>query len=245
MSFARPILLAFLALLPFFAYLGWPVGRYGRGRAWAALVLRCLIGLLVVLSLAGIESVHGGDELAVVFLLDVSDSVPEGERERAVVFVEESLGAMEADDRAAAVLFGADALVERPMMGGGEMGEVTSIPRTKQTDLEGAIRLGMALFPSGAARRLVLLSDGRPTLGEAEQAVRTARSQGIQVDVLPLLSPLSGEGRDGGEAWLSELVMPSRVHHRAGHSRSGGCANGAGRGKGCSTGTGTSEPRRQ
>jgi uncharacterized membrane protein len=212
MAFTRPLLLLLLVLLPYFAYLGWPVGRYGRGRAWAALVLRCLIGLLVVLSLAGTQSVHGGDELAVVFLVDVSDSVPEVERERAVAFVEGSLAAMRAGDRAAVVLFGADALVERPMMGGGELGEVTSIPHTQQTDLEGAIRLGMALFPSGAARRLVLLSDGRPTLGEAEQAVRSARSQGIQVDVVPLLSPLSTDGQDGAEAWVSDLAMPNRVH---------------------------------
>jgi uncharacterized membrane protein len=212
MAFTRPLLLLLLVLLPYFAYLGWPAGRYGRGRAWTALVLRCLIGLLLVLSLAGIQSIHGGDELAAVFLVDVSDSIPEAERERAVAFVEESLAAMGTSDRAAVVLFGADALVERPMMGGGELGEVTSIPHTQQTDLEGAIRLGMALFPSGAARRLVLLSDGRPTLGEAEQAVRAARSQGIPVDVVPLLSPLSTDGQDGAEAWVSDLAMPNRVH---------------------------------
>jgi len=197
----------------YFAYLGRPTGRYGRGRAWAALVLRCLITLLVVLSLAGARSVHGGDELAVVFLVDVSDSVPDPERGRALAFVEESLAAMEPGDQAALVLFGADALVERPMMSGGELGAVASIPRTHQTDLEGAIRLGMALFPSGAARRLVILSDGRPTLGEAERAVRLARAQSVQVDVVPLGLPLpAGEGLGGGEAWLSELAAPDRLH---------------------------------
>jgi len=190
----------------YFAYLGWPTGRYGRGRAWVALILRCLIALLVVLSLAGTQSVHGGDELAVVFLVDVSDSVPEPERARALVFVEEALATMGPDDRAALVLFGAEPLVERPMMGGGELGEVASIPRAHQTDLNGAIRLGLALFPSGAARRLVVLSDGRPTLGEAEQAVRLAHAQSVQVDVVPLGALI----RD--EAWLTELAAPDRLH---------------------------------
>lgn len=214
MAFTQPLFLLLLILLAYFAYLGRPAGRYGRGRAWAALVLRCLIVLLVALSLAGVQSIHGGDELAVVFLVDASDSVSEVEQEWALAFVEEALAAMGPEDRAALVLFGADALVERPMMSGGpstgsgrgELGEVASIPRAHQTDLEGAIRLGMALFPSGAARRMVILSDGRPTLGEAERVVRLARAQGVQVDVVPLGAPLQAE------AWLSELAVPDRVH---------------------------------
>ena len=107
MVFTRPLFLLFLIIVPYFVYLGRPTGRYGRGRAWAALVLRCLIVLLIVLSLAGTQSVHGGDELAVVFLLDVSDSVSEAEQERALAFVEEALAAMGPDDRAALRHFGA------------------------------------------------------------------------------------------------------------------------------------------
>ncbi len=215
MAFTQPLFLLLLTVLPYFAYLGRPVGHFGRGRAWAALVLRCLIAFLVILSLAGAQFVHGGDELAVVFLVDVSDSVPEPERERALAFVEGGLAAMGPDDRAALVLFGADALVERPMMvGGGELGKTASIPRTNQTDLERAIRLGMALFPSGMAQRIVILSDGRPTLGDAEQAVLLAHAQGIHVDVVPLgqLPPLPGGGRGGVEAWLTDLTAPDRLH---------------------------------
>ncbi|MBU0705249.1 MAG: VWA domain-containing protein, partial [Chloroflexi bacterium] len=208
MTFVRPFLLLLLPSIVYFAYLGRPAGRYGRGRAWAALALRCLIVTLVVLSLAGVQSVHGGDELAVVFLVDVSDSVSEVEQERALAFVEESLAEMGPDDRAALVLFGADALVERPMISGSELGGLASIPRTNQTDLEGAIRLGTALFPAGSARRLVILSDGRPTLGQAEEAVRLARAQGVQVEVMPLGLP----GLEGGEAWLDGLAAPDRLH---------------------------------
>ncbi|MCP4543377.1 MAG: VWA domain-containing protein [Chloroflexi bacterium] len=206
MAFTRPLFLLLLAVLFYFASLGRPKGRYGRGRAWTALVLRCLIVFLIVLSLAGMQSVHGGDELAVVFLLDVSDSVSETEQEQALDFVEQALIAMGPDDQAALVLFGTDALVERPMMGGGELGTVASIPRTHQTDLEGAIRAGVALFPAGSARRMVILSDGRPTLGEAEQAVRLAQAQGVQVDVVSLGAVVQNE------AWLSELVAPDRLH---------------------------------
>ncbi len=212
MAFTQPLFLLLLILLPYFIYLGRPASRYGRGRAWAALILRCLIALLIILSLAGTQSVHGGDELAVVFVVDVSDSVSKAEQERALAFVEESLAAMGPDDRAALVLFGADALVERPMMGGGELGQIASIPRTHQTDLEGAIRLGTALFPAGAARRMVIVSDGRATLGQTEQAARLAHAQGVQVDAVPLLPLLTGKGRGGVEVWLSTLAAPDRLH---------------------------------
>jgi len=206
MTFTQPLLLLLLPLVAGFAYLGRPTGRHGRGRAWAALTLRCLIATLILLGLAGAQSVHGGDELAVLFLVDVSDSIPPAERARALAFVEESLAAMGPDDRAGLVVFGADALVERPMMGGGTLGEVASIPRTSQTDLEEAIRLGLALFPEGAGRRMVILSDGRPTTGDAETAVRLAHAQGVQVDVVSLGSPPETE------VWLTDLDLPTRLH---------------------------------
>ncbi|MCX7682061.1 MAG: VWA domain-containing protein, partial [Anaerolineae bacterium] len=211
MAFTRPAYLLLLFTIPYFVYLGWPAGgRLGSSRAWLALAIRCAIVMLVVLSLAGVQAIYGSGRLAVVFLVDVSDSVPRTERERAMAFVGEALEALAPDDRAALVLFGADAFVERPMRAGGELGPPASIPRTHQTNLEQAIRLGMALFPSGAARRLVILSDGRPTLGDAETIVRLARAQGIRVDVVPLRSPLEVDGET--EAWLTDLSTPTSLH---------------------------------
>lgn len=218
MAFTQPLFLLVLAIVPYFVYMGLPKGRYGRGRAWAALVLRCVAVTLIVLSLAGAQLVRGSDELAIVFLVDVSDSVSEMEQKRAFEFVKEAVASMGPDDRAAVVVFGADALVERPMLGGGELGDIASIPLAHQTDLEGAIRLGMALFPASAARRMVILSDGLPTVGEAEQAVRLAQSQSIQIAVVPLATPLSEEAASGAtagalvEAWVSAVSAPDRLH---------------------------------
>jgi len=209
MAFSRPLLLLALSLLAYFVWLGRPTGRHGRGRAWAALALRCLIVALIILSLAGLRTVHGSDTLAVVFLVDVSDSVPQAEQDRALAFVRQSLAAMGPDDRAALILFGADALVERAMSASTEISEIASIPRTHQTDVEEAIRLGLALFPEGAARRMVLLSDGRPTTGDAAVAVRLARAHGVELAVVPL----GALGDEGGlaEARLSALELPTRL----------------------------------
>jgi len=204
--FTQTCWLLLAILLPYFAWVGRPKASFGRRRTWAALALRCLIVALIVLSLAGLRTVHGSDELAVVFLVDVSDSISNAEQQRALDFVAEALAAMGPNDQAALVLFGADALVERPMSQSRELGQIASIPLTHQTDLAEAIRLGMALFPGGAARRMVLLSDGNPTVGDSETAIRLARAQGIQVDVVSLGQPPLVE------AWISALDLPARLH---------------------------------
>jgi len=206
MRFTRPLLLLLLLLLPTFAWTGWPRGRYGRGRAWAGLAVRCLLVSLVVLSLAGLQSVHGSNTLAVVFAIDGSDSVNPGQRERAFAFVAEAIAQIEPGDQAAVVLFGANALVERPMSSHPALDTITSRPATQQTDLSKAVRLALALFPPGAARHLVILSDGHPTSGDAESAIRLARAQGVQVDVVPLGAPLRAE------VWLGEIDIPTRLH---------------------------------
>lgn len=205
MTVSRPYFLLLLLALPALAWLGWPRRRYGRGRAWAALVVRCLIVVLIALSLAGIRTLHGGDELAVVFAVDLSDSIPEAEQERAWAFVREALATMGPNDRAAVVVFGAEALVERPMSAVPDLGEVMSVPRTDQTDVEKAVRLATALFPPGFARRLVLLTDGQATVGNAEAAIRQAQAQGVQVCILPLGAPPSAE------VLLAELDLPMRA----------------------------------
>jgi len=207
MTLTHPLYLILLPLaLPALVWMGRPRGRYGRGRAWAALGVRCLIVTLILLSLAGVRTVHGGDELAVVFLVDVSDSVPQARQAQAWAFVREALASMGPDDRAGVVVFGADALVERPMSADRNLGEVASVPRTHQTDLAAAVRLGLALFPQGAARRMVILTDGRPTVGEAETAVRLAHAQGVEVDLVDL------SGAVPAEAWLTDLDLPSRLY---------------------------------
>src|SRR5690606_4287163 len=99
-----------------------------------------------------------------------------------------------------------NALVERPMSGLAELAPVTSVPQTLHTDIAEAIRLGMALFPAGSARRIVLVSDGIATLGNAEEAAQLAAVSGVPIDVMPLTPP---EG--AVEAMLTSVDAPTRV----------------------------------
>jgi hypothetical protein len=74
-----------------------------------------------------------------------------------------------------------------------ELEAIRSIPVTNQTDLAEAIRLAMALFPDNAARRMVILSDGKTTTGDAQTAAQYAATSGIDVVALPFNISLNNE----------------------------------------------------
>lgn len=187
MRFTTPLFLLLLLLVPITVWMGAPGKGPARRREVVSLILRVIILLSLILGLAGLEIVRRGNDLAVVFLMDVSDSMPREAISAEVDYVARAMEAMSADDQAAIVLFGADALVERPMSVGRELRAFTSAPITNQTDLEEAIQLGLALFPSGYAKRMVILSDGAQTSGDALEAVKFAVASDVQIIVLPIL----------------------------------------------------------
>ena len=205
MRFTSPLFLCLLLLLPLLAWMGWPTKGPARKRESASLILRLVIALCLILALAGMQIVRGGSDLAVVFLVDVSDSMPREAVASEIGYVREALSGMGPNDQAAVVLFGADALVERPMLASRELGEVTSVPVTTQTDLSKAIQLGMALYPAGPARRMVILSDGVETSGNAQAAADFAAASGVQIFAVPFIS------QPGAEALVSAVDAPTHL----------------------------------
>lgn len=208
--FAQPLALILVLLLPAL----WLIPRSRRSamrrrRETASIALRVVLGLLLVLALAGLQTVWAGDHLAVVFLLDLSDSVSTAEQARAQAFIEEARAGMRSVDRAGLVVFGREALVEQAITTGEQAVRwegIASIPRTDATDLASAVRLGLALFPEATQRRLVLLSDGAATQGDSEAAVQLAHAYGAQLDVVPL------GGESGPEVRLEALDAPAYLY---------------------------------
>ena len=113
MRFTSPLFLLLLLLVPIAVWMGKPAKGPGRTRETVSLILRVIIILCLIFSLAGLELVQRGDNLAVVFLVDISDSMPPAAINAEVEYVRLAIEAMSPDDQSAVVLFGADALVER------------------------------------------------------------------------------------------------------------------------------------
>jgi uncharacterized membrane protein len=189
--FSAPWLLA--VGLPLVAILLWrlrylPPEHGGlRRRAIQACIL--LATLAAALALAGLELGAPIDRLAVVFAVDRSRSVEragEAGATRALERVRDSVATMEVDDRAGLVVFGAEAATEvvpspSPELGGAR----ASVPRDA-TDIGAAIRRALADLPAEHAGRIVLVSDGVETEGDALAAAASAASRGVEIDVLPI-----------------------------------------------------------
>ncbi len=180
--------------------------RLAPWRFWGSLALRTLLVLLLVLSLAGTQLVYGVDTITTVFLVDSSDSIPTSARAQSAQFVRNALDHMRADDQAAVVIFGENALVERAPNSTPALGQFSSTPIVERTDIEEAIQLGLALFPADSQKRLVLLSDGGENTGRALEAARLAAAGNVPIDIVDLTLP-----EDIGEALVANLNVPAHA----------------------------------
>ncbi|MEW5958275.1 MAG: VWA domain-containing protein [Chloroflexota bacterium] len=225
-SFLYPAWLWLLLLAPFFLGLGWPGrGAPDRRRQKWGLAARLLVFLGLALGLAGAQIERPIDVLTTVFVLDVSDSISAEERARAENFLRQALAQKPAEDRAAVILFGGDALVERLPRPEPTMPALASAPVKNATNIENALRLALALLPNEGGRRLVLLSDGQETSGQARRLLDLAAARQVELSVYPLGETGSaparpevlvrrvtapGQARQGQSAPVEAVVTASR-----------------------------------
>ncbi|HEX4589110.1 MAG TPA: VWA domain-containing protein [Gemmataceae bacterium] len=210
-EFAQPWWLLLLLLLPAVVWMSYrSLAGLGPVRRWIAIGLRCLLVLLLTLALAEMRLRKPNDTTTVIFLVDRSQSVPQDidpedktlvdrRWQRVKKFIERSVferGSGHERDQAAVIAFG-----RRPKL----VLPASDVPRvnleddnfsavdTTYTDIAAAIKLALASFPEGTAKRIVLISDGNENLGNAEEQARIAKQNGVQIDVVPLASGYRNE----------------------------------------------------
>lgn len=205
-SFDRPeYLWALLLVIPLVLLVRASKRKIGARRMMMAAGTRIALLLLIVMALAGLTRHHPVDALGVIFVLDRSASVgPEG-RQRAEAFVREAMKHREEKDVAGVVAFGADALLESEPRADLVFEGVESVPSPHQTDVEAGLRLATAALPADRARRIVLLSDGEETRGDAVSQVLLSAGDDLSVSVVSLT------GRSGPEVLLEDLLAPAQV----------------------------------
>src|ERR687886_69238 len=187
LSFIYPgalLLLLLLAPLWVLALLG--PRRLSRGRFWASLLVRSLLLLVLIGSLAGTQLVRRVDHLTTVFLVDSSDSVGPESRAQSEQFIRDALQTMPDGDQAAIVVFGENALVERAPSPEKGLRRLLSVPVAARTNIGDALALGLALLPADTQKRMVLLSDGGENAGDARTATELAATRGVPVEVVSL-----------------------------------------------------------
>ncbi len=202
---APHVALLLLLLLPVIWAIGFPRHAFRRRRDISSLFLRSLIILLLVLALAGLQNVQAVDRLAVVFLVDASDSMGRGSDDLQLEFIREAISAKQPDDEWAAVLFGDNAVPETDFSAVGEIEGFSSIPLTTRTNIANAIQTGLSMFPPDASRRMVVLSDGQATQGDAIARAQRAAVSGVEISYVPFFREAEPDVR------ITALDSPGRI----------------------------------
>lgn len=205
-SFAAP---EYLALLPLLALLVWLIGRRSLSglepfRRRAALFLRLLTVTAIVLALAEVEWRDLTEKLKVVLVVDHSRSIPEEKSALALQVVDAARKQIDPRrDTGELVVFGREAFVETELTKDGPpTTELHSQLERTHTNLESAVRRALEAIDDGTRGRIVLMTDGNQTLGDASAAIARARAAQVPVDIIPL------EYSYGHEVLVEKIVLP-------------------------------------
>ncbi len=147
------------------------------------------IGCLVA-SLLGLSIPVPTNEVATVFVIDRSDSVGGRGQDAADRFIEEALEARIDDNgsaRSAVVASGDGSRVEQLLRDRDRPNTASFVEVDgDRTDLASGLRLAGAMLPEDAKRRVVILSDGRATSGDARSEAAQLAERGVAVDYVLL-----------------------------------------------------------
>ena len=188
--------------------LRWSAVGLSRRRFALSALARVLLVLALALAAAELRLVLPHSERAVVFLLDVSESVSPTGRRHVLQWAERAWQQHEAGDQGGVVVFGREARPEAPLSRDLELREPSLDGLTRdRTALDRGLRLAGALLREAQGeRRVVLLSDGNGAREPAEREARALASAGIQLDTVAV--PLEPSP---GEVLLGEVQAPPAV----------------------------------
>jgi uncharacterized membrane protein len=188
---SRPILAIPLAVL-----LVWLTTRLSRfsvrrspGRAFGMALLTGVAALAAAFAVIGVELGRKLDRLTVIVAVDRSrsiDLVP-GAASRVEQELQVAELGMREGDRIGTLAFATEAVMESPLR---ERRQPPAPQRAELgrdgTDLGSAIRRGLSEVPPDSAARIVIMSDGVSTRGDALGEAALAAAAGVRVDVVPL-----------------------------------------------------------
>ena len=159
-----------------------------------SLVLKSSIVALVTLAAIDVREVESESEgSAVVFVVDVSDSVPDEMLKETAQYIVSTLDAADRmpdlERPLIRLVTFSDHARELPISEPGttprfELARMPPTTGTPGTDLGAGLRLGLAVVPEGRQGRIVLVTDGHRTRGSLSSEIEVAKRFGTPIDHL-------------------------------------------------------------
>ncbi len=216
MEIARPFLLFLLLLLPALYY-GFrrSLVDLTRTQRIVSLIIRAIIVVLLILSVADLQYLKTDDELAVIFLADISDSISTDGLETSTGFINEALKSQGVGQQAGVIGFTDRSEILKDFRDESE--DELDLAEIKQawleedeeagdaTNIAQAVEMAWGVFPANANKRIVLVTDGVETQGDAIHTGLRGQDFGVQIDTVPLYPS------DEPEIMLERIDAPAQV----------------------------------
>lgn len=180
------------------------IAGLGPVARWVSLGARTLLLMLLFATLAEPQLRRVGKDVAIINVLDASQSVPADLQARVDRFLERSreLDPRD-DDRMGTITVGRAAIVQQLPTKSTRLVERQNVGSADATNLASGVRMALALPVDDAARRIVLATDGNETEDSLILAAEAAKAAGVPIDVLPL------RFRYDSEVLVDRLVAPA------------------------------------
>ena len=219
MEITRPLLLLLLLFLPALYY-GYrrSLVDLSRTQRVISLIVRIIIVVLLILSVADVQYLKTDDKLAVMFLADISDSISDDGLTKATDYVNEALKLRDGNQQSGLIAFTDKTEVVRPLLKNGDEPDTESqLAEIKKewlesdedagdtTNIAQAIETAWGIFPANANKRIVLITDGVETQGDAIHTALRGKDFGVQIDTVPIYP------NDDPEVMLERIDAPAQV----------------------------------
>ena len=169
------------------------------------LILRTVLLALLVLSLLGLRLPKPSKNVTTVFLVDMSVSDEENIKEFDD-FIDEQLAHMPKNNRYAIVTFGRSATVDQFVTDRDMYMGLRAKTDSTATNYEMALQRAASMLPADGAGRILVLTDGRETAGNIDNAASVFLSDDIALESV-LIPAVSGD-----DCYVKAVDMPETLH---------------------------------
>lgn len=212
--FVHPWLL--LLIIPLILLALWPVMRLPKARRFTAnrkisLALHSVILVLLTALLANMTVYRNRDEINTIILADLSAST-EDSYDAVRVYTEELAASAGEKDRVGVVTYAKGAVYVSELSEDSEevwrkFTESEAAPEESATNLEEALYYAESLLDDKENQRIIILSDGLQTDGDALAAAKVLAERGVRVDAVCL--PVKASGY---EMQINSLSHPGKLN---------------------------------
>ncbi len=148
--------------------------------------IRSIVSLLLILALCGVTIQKTSERVTTIFAVDLSDSTKQAQ-ESVKTFLKQAENARTEKDDIGLLCFGEDAVLEQSPMNHVPFPQTfLSYVQKNATNISNVLNLAASIIPENTRKRIVLLSDGIETAGDALAQSKLLQAQNIAVDVFPL-----------------------------------------------------------